>query len=113
MSSTWASRSRSSGPGPGPDQAVRVHRRTSIEIQFIGLRPGEKLYEEILVDDEKAKATEFDKIFVAPPIEVDGRRFSEMLTALLEAAEAGDEKSVLRSLKDIGIGYNHTSGGAA
>ena len=83
------------------------------ELKFIGLRPGEKLFEEILVDEEKAKGTEFDKIFVAPPIEVEGRRFSEMLATLLEAAEVGDEKSILRSLKDIGIGYSHTSGGTA
>ncbi len=83
------------------------------EIRYIGLRPGEKLYEETLVDEEKARGTEFDKIFVAPPNEVDGRRFAENLTALLEAAEAGDEPRILRSLKDMGIGYNHTSGGAA
>jgi FlaA1/EpsC-like NDP-sugar epimerase len=83
------------------------------EIKFIGLRPGEKLLEEILVDEEKAKGTEFDKIFIAPPNEVDGRRFSENLASLLAAAEAGDEKKILQSLKDIGIGYNHGSGGAA
>jgi FlaA1/EpsC-like NDP-sugar epimerase len=83
------------------------------EFKFIGLRPGEKLFEEILVDEEKAKGTEYDKIFIAPPIEVDGGLFADRLTALLEAAEAGNEKGVLESLKDMGIGYNHTAGGHA
>lgn len=84
-----------------------------IEIRYVGLRPGEKLHEEILIDEEKARATKFDKIFVAPPNEVDGRRFSENLTALLEAAEAGDEKRILQSLKDMDIGYQGKPGGSA
>ena len=84
-----------------------------LEILYVGLRPGEKLLEEILVDEEKARGTEFDKIFVAPPNEVDGRRFSENLKALLEAAEAGDEPGILRSLKDMGIGYQGRPGGSA
>jgi len=83
------------------------------EIKFIGLRPGEKLLEEILVDEEKARGTEFDKIFVAPPNEVDSRRFTDNLTALLEAAEAGDEKGILQSLKDMGIGYQSRPGRTA
>jgi FlaA1/EpsC-like NDP-sugar epimerase len=81
-----------------------------IEIKYIGLRPGEKLLEEILVDEEKARGTEFDKIFIAPPNDVDARRFFENLAALLEAAEAGDEEKILRSLRDMGIGYNQNPG---
>ncbi len=37
-----------------------------IEIQFTGLRPGEKMFEEILVDYDKAKMTENKKIFIEP-----------------------------------------------
>jgi FlaA1/EpsC-like NDP-sugar epimerase len=81
-----------------------------IEIKYVGLRPGEKLLEEVLVDEEKARGTEFDKIFIAPPNEVDGRRFSENLAALLEAAEAGDEPRILVSLTGMGIGYSRGPG---
>ncbi len=35
-----------------------------IDIKFIGLRPGEKMFEELLVDDEKCTKTLFEKIFV-------------------------------------------------
>jgi hypothetical protein len=45
------------------------HEDGDIEIQYTGLRPGEKLSDEILVDEEKAKATRFEKIFIAPPLE--------------------------------------------
>jgi FlaA1/EpsC-like NDP-sugar epimerase len=42
-----------------------------IEIVFTGLRPGEKLYEELLMAEEGLKATKHDKIFVAKPVFTD------------------------------------------
>ncbi len=36
-----------------------------IKIEFTGIRPGEKLYEELLVDEEKTEKTQFNKIFMA------------------------------------------------
>ncbi|WBW99432.1 polysaccharide biosynthesis protein [Oceanirhabdus sp. W0125-5] len=41
-----------------------------IKIEIIGLRPGEKLYEELLMDNEKLKTTEHHKIFVEKPKEI-------------------------------------------
>lgn len=75
------------------------------EIKYIGLRPGEKLVEEILVDEEKAKSTAFEKIFVAPPIEVDSARFAEGLAVLLKAAEDGSKTTIVRHLQDMDIGF--------
>ena len=40
---------------------------TDIPIEITGLRPGEKLYEEILMSEEGLKSTEHSKIFVAKP----------------------------------------------
>ncbi|MBN1548554.1 MAG: polysaccharide biosynthesis protein [Syntrophaceae bacterium] len=76
-----------------------------IEIKYIGLRPGEKLYEEILVDEERDKATKIEKIFVAPPIEMDKEDFSTKLEDLLVAAERNDNHQVIACLQDLGIGY--------
>ncbi len=82
------------------------------EIKYVGLRPGEKLVEEILVDEEKARSTEFEKIFIAPPIEVDGPRFVERLADLIKAAEDGDKAGILGHLQEMNIGFRPTRTGA-
>ncbi|MDO4562695.1 MAG: nucleoside-diphosphate sugar epimerase/dehydratase [Clostridia bacterium] len=40
-----------------------------IKIVYTGLRPGEKMYEELLLDRQKQTATKHDRIFVEPPVE--------------------------------------------
>jgi len=81
------------------------------EIECIGLRPGEKLFEEILIDEERTKVTHFKKIYIAPPIEIKSRDFSNNLTALLQAAEAGDDNGIIKILKTMKIGYTDDSQG--
>ncbi len=51
---------RLSGLSPGKD----------IKLEFTGLRPGEKLYEELLTDEEGITQTSCDKIFVVKPLEI-------------------------------------------
>jgi FlaA1/EpsC-like NDP-sugar epimerase len=85
-------------------------REEDIEIKYIGLRPGEKLYEEILIDEEQMKATEFKKIFIAPPLEVGQGQFNQNLDLLLEAAHRGDEEEIRECLKRLDIGYNYKKG---
>ncbi|EHE95380.1 hypothetical protein HMPREF9469_05827, partial [, partial [[Clostridium] citroniae WAL-17108] len=46
-----------------------------IDICFTGLRPGEKLYEELLMDEEGLQKTENERIFIGKPIEMDYDRF--------------------------------------
>ncbi|HBI02594.1 MAG TPA: polysaccharide biosynthesis protein, partial [Paenibacillaceae bacterium] len=41
-----------------------------IKIEFTGIRPGEKLYEEILTNEEGITATHHDRIFVAKPLNI-------------------------------------------
>jgi FlaA1/EpsC-like NDP-sugar epimerase len=77
-----------------------------IEIKYVGMRPGEKLYEEILIDEEKAKATQFERIFMAPPIEVDMSNFSPRLSELIQAAQACDDNKAIECLIEMGIGYS-------
>jgi FlaA1/EpsC-like NDP-sugar epimerase len=77
-----------------------------IETRYIGMRPGEKFYEEILIDEERTKVTKFEKIFMAPPIEIDKNKFSNELSELIRAAQACDENKVIECLKDMGIAYN-------
>ena len=70
-----------------------------IDIDVIGLRPGEKLYEELMMDEEqdKMRRTQHNKIFVASPRTIDLAEFYEQLQAL-EAAAAHNDEGVVRQL---------------
>lgn len=57
-----------------------------IKLQFTGLRPGEKLYEEKLMAEEGLKKTKNDLIHIGCPIPFDIEEFLEQLDSLLEAA---------------------------
>ena len=57
-----------------------------IKLQFTGLRPGEKLYEEKLMAEEGLKKTKNDLIHIGYPIPFDIEEFLEQLDSLLEAA---------------------------
>lgn len=60
-----------------------------IKIEYTGLRPGEKLYEERLMDEEGLRETEENKdISIARPIPMDDEEFVTQLDELLEAAKA-------------------------
>ena len=53
-----------------------------IDIRFTGLRPGEKLYEELLLAEEGVKGTEHQKIFIGKPIRVDYKTLMKEITSL-------------------------------
>jgi CheY-like chemotaxis protein len=76
-----------------------------IEIKFTGVRPGEKLFEELLNPETKVLPTPHEKIMVvqAEPLNLDG--LNEELTSLIEYAQIGDEKSLLAKLAALVPGY--------
>lgn len=67
-----------------------------IHIEFTGLRPGEKLYEELLIDEEGLTKTAKDKIFVAAPDEVDSTFVLEQVQKMGE--EAYEESTEIRRM---------------
>ncbi|NLM71399.1 MAG: polysaccharide biosynthesis protein [Synergistaceae bacterium] len=81
---------RLSGLEPGKD----------VEIVYSGIRPGEKLFEELLTAEEGTDASRFSKIFIArdndlPP------GFDDLLDELRSAAEAEDEPAIRTALQRI------------
>ena len=62
---------------------------TEMPIEFTGLRPGEKLYEELLMAEEGLQDTENKLIHIGKPIVIDEERFADLLEDLRKAAFDG------------------------
>lgn len=71
-----------------------------IKIEFTGLRPGEKLYEELLMNEEGLKETENRMIHIGKPIEIDEMNFFGQLNRLKKAAteECADMKRLVQEI---------------
>ena len=74
----------------------------SMEIIYTGLRPGEKLYEELLTFEEKQgmQRTSHDKIMIAPPMEQEDELFKLQLETL-RAADGQNDEHVVEVMKVI------------
>jgi FlaA1/EpsC-like NDP-sugar epimerase len=72
-----------------------------IPIVFTGVRPGEKLFEELMLDAEKNDRTTHPKILVAKHAELDGATFGAKLEELRRAVSENDEAATRRLLRDL------------
>ena len=77
-------------------RAYGYEPNVDMPIKIIGLRPGEKLYEELLMDSERDKMvkTAHKKIFVANVDRVDDEQFERMMTTLEAVVDSNDERAV-------------------
>ena len=71
-----------------------------IEIKEIGLRPGEKLYEEKLMSEEGLKETENHLIHVAEPIKFDSVEFIDNLKTLMALAYSNEAQEVVQKIRE-------------
>ncbi|MBQ2603932.1 MAG: nucleoside-diphosphate sugar epimerase/dehydratase [Acutalibacteraceae bacterium] len=78
-----------------------------VEIKFTGLRPGEKLYEELLMNEEGLKETANKKIFIGNQIKINPDEFLGELQELKEAANANNSELTLKLLSDIVPTFHH------
>lgn len=86
-----------SGYKPGED----------IEIKFTGLRPGEKMYEELLMNEEGLKKTANKMIYIGKPIEFDDDTFKEQLNKIYKDAYEETDK-IREDIKKIVPTYQMT-----
>ena len=91
---------RLSGFKPGKD----------IIIEYTGLRPGEKLYEELLLDEEGIKKTDSEKIYIGKPINIDVVKFKEQLEDLKRCADDNDEDEIEKAISSIVPTFKHNKG---
>lgn len=79
---------------------IELSGRNDIEIEYCGLRPGEKLYEELLINDSDKK-TEYESITVASPTFFDINELNEKIEKLLV------KKDKIKILKEIVPEFDH------
>lgn len=82
---------RLSGYTPGED----------IKIEYTGLRPGEKLYEELLMDEEGIQKTKSRKIYIGKPISLDENRLTQDLEVLKSICNKGSKEEIIQMLLKI------------
>lgn len=77
-----------------------------IPILYTGLRPGEKLYEEKLMEEEGLKKTDNDLIFVGAPVPFDSDQFLKQLGQLMQVAYSNDEEHMKRCVAQVVTTYH-------
>lgn len=72
-----------------------------VEIKFTGLRPGEKIKEELLMNEEGLQKTANKLIFIGKQIDIEAEVFIDKLYILRDAAKENDEMLAVQALHDI------------
>ncbi|ENZ03161.1 hypothetical protein HMPREF1092_00347 [Clostridium thermobutyricum] len=76
-----------------------------IKIEITGLRPGEKLYEELLMDEEGLKSTKNKKIFIGEPSDIDFEDLKREIFILRDVALNKDKEALKEKMKEIVTTY--------
>ncbi len=78
-----------------------------VEIKFTGLRPGEKLYEELLMDEEGLQSTENKKIFIGNQIAIDPDLLTSQLDELRQIVDSNDNDKTVAKLEEMVDTFHH------
>jgi len=84
-----------------------------IKIEFIGLRPGEKMFEELLTEEERSRVlgdSGHEKIFIAKVEEVDGEKLERDIGELEGLAKVMDMEGIVRKLQEMVPSYKPNRG---
>lgn len=78
-----------------------------VKIIFTGLRPGEKLYEELLMSEEGLQKTDNQKIFIGTQIDVDSEQLAKDLETLKKVSRRNNSAGVVKQLEEMVPTFNH------
>lgn len=78
-----------------------------IQIKFTGLRPGEKLYEELLMKEEGLRKTDNNKIFIGKQMQIDTDAFTKELDKMRAICNTNDKQAVIDELKVLVPTFRH------
>lgn len=77
-----------------------------IDIEIVGLRPGEKLYEELLMDEEGLKETKHEKIFIGKPGDFDFNYIKKNIEELIKLSRFGTGEEIRDKIEEFVPTYN-------
>ena len=80
-----------------------------VEIKFTGLRPGEKLFEELLMDEEGLQKTDNKKIFIGNQIDIDPNVLTNQLRELRIIADSNDNDRTVEMLSEMVDTFHHVT----
>ena len=78
-----------------------------VPIVFTGLRPGEKLFEELLMNEEGLQSTNNKKIFIGNQIQIDPDDLNRKLDSLRAAAESNQSEETVVMLSELVPTFHH------
>ena len=80
---------------------IKLSGAKNVEVKFTGLRPGEKLYEEVLNELEGTKPTFHEKIRIAEVREYDYQKVSKEIDELIAISKRFDDMATVKKMKEI------------
>jgi FlaA1/EpsC-like NDP-sugar epimerase len=92
----------------GLEEKTEENPAGEIEVVFSGLRPGEKLYEELLIGNDPRR-TSHPRIMMAREVSLSWEQVEGFLSELQRASQSFDCGAIIKVLKDAKTGYAPTS----
>lgn len=92
------------------ENLIKLHGKEpykDVDIQFTGLRPGEKLFEELLMSEEGIKATANKKIFIGKQMHIDEKEFPKMIDDIKKIAYSNNSEEAVEALRRVVPTFNH------
>jgi FlaA1/EpsC-like NDP-sugar epimerase len=80
---------------------ILLSNATNVKIKFVGLRPGEKLYEEVLNNEENTIPSFHEKIRIAIVREYDFEKVSKEIDELISVAKTADDMTIVKMMKAL------------